>query len=132
MRNPTEVRLNTQMTLGDIYQQLTTLGNITSAPHTKTEFDQQGTEILYVRKPLAADKLKRMVATAEMREVNRERLMCLIDEVVRRVDIKDADSMLESLRKSLRKEDGSFLDQLGKLVTHMNLSNYTKGSNSLF
>ena len=133
MTNTRAVALRTDMSLMKIHQEIATLGNITNAPHTKVGLDRRGNEVLYVRNPSGADKLKRLVMSAEMREVNRERLMALINLASQRAGIDAGDQSLADVREALWRGNGNFLDALGKLAAQEALNNYQSGGgNSLF
>lgn len=133
MLNAHTATLRTDMTLTQIYQEMTKLGNITNAPHTKVQLDNRGNEVLYVRNPTSADKIKRAVMSAEMREVNRERLMALINLASRRAGIDPGDQALADVKTALRTGNGSLLDALSKLAAQEALGNYRSGSSkSLF
>ena len=115
-------------TKSPIQEKIKKLGNITNAPHTKVGLDSQGDEVLYVRKSSVADKLKRLVMSAEMREVNRERLMALISLASRSAGIDPGDQALADVRDALRRGNGTFLDALGSLAAQEALRNYQSGS----
>ena len=133
MVNAHAVTLRTDMSLTEIHQEIAKLGNITNAPHTKVGLDSRGDEVLYVRNSSVADKLKRLVVSAEMREVNRERLMALISLASRRAGIDAGDQALADVRDALRRGNGNFLDALGSLAAQEALRNYHAGSDkSLF
>ncbi|MEK0428886.1 MAG: hypothetical protein RL001_1413 [Pseudomonadota bacterium] len=133
MVNAHAVTLRTDMSLTEIHQEIAKLGNITNAPHTKVGLDSRGDEVLYVRNSSVADKLKRLVVSAEMREVNRERLMALISLASRRAGIDPGDQALADVRDALRRGNGNFLDALGSLAAQEALRNYHAGSDkSLF
>ena len=133
MVNAHAVTLRTDMSLTEIHQEIAKLGNITNAPHTKVGLDSQGDEVLYVRNSSVADKLKRSVMSAEMCEVNRERLMALISLASRRAGIDPGDQALADVRDALRRGNGNFLDALGSLAAQEALRNYHAGSDkSLF
>ena len=128
MVNAHAVTLRTDMSLTEIHQEIAKLGNITNAPHTKVGLDSRGDEVLYVRNSSVADKLKRLVVSAEMREVNRERLMALISLASRRAGIDPGDQALADVRDALRRGNGNFLDALGSLAAQEALRNYHAGS----
>ena len=133
MANAHAVTLRIDMSLTEIHQEIAKLGNITNAPHTKVGLDSRGDEVLYVRNSSVADKLKRLVVSAEMREVNRERLMALISLASRRAGIDPGDQALADVRDALRRGNGNFLDALGSLAAQEALRNYHAGSDkSLF
>ena len=133
MANTRAVTLRTDMSLVKIHQEITKLGNITNAPHTKVGLDRWGNEVLYLRNPSGADKLKRLVMSAEMRQVNRERLMALINLAGQRAGIDAGDQSLADVREALSRGNGTFLDALGKLATREALRNYQSGGGkSLF
>ena len=67
MANAHAVTLRIDMNLTEIHQEIAKLGNITNAPHTKVGLNSQGDEVLYVRKSSVADKLKRLVMSADAR-----------------------------------------------------------------
>jgi hypothetical protein len=128
MANAHAVTLRTGMNLTEIHQEIAKLGKITNAPHTKVGLDSQGDEVLYVRNSSVADKLKRSVMSAEMREVNRERLMALISLASGRAGIDPGDQALADVRDALRRGNGTFLDALGSLAAQEALRNYQSGS----
>lgn len=128
MANAHAVTLRIDMSLTEIHQEIAKLGKITNAPHTKVGLDSQGDEVLYVRKSSVADKLKRLVMSAEMREVNRERLMALISLASGRAGIDPGNQALADVRDALRRGNGTFLDALGSLATQEALMKYHAGS----
>ena len=133
MANAHAVTLRIDMSLTEIHQEIAKLGKITNAPHTKVGLDRRGNEVLYVRNPSGADKLKRLVMSAEMRQVNRERLMALINLASQRAGIDAGDQSLADVREALSRGNGNFLDALGKLAAREALKNYQSGGgNSLF
>ena len=126
------VTLKIDMSLTEIHQEISKLGKVTDAPNTDTRIDSNGNEVLYVRNPSLADKIKRLVMSAEMREVNRERLMSLISLASRRAGIDPKDQALADVRNALNAGNGDFLGKLGELAAQAALRNYQKGNQSLF
>lgn len=122
------IRLSTDMSLTDIHQEISRLGKITDAPNTDTQLDGNGNEVLYVRKPSMTDKLKRLVMSAEMREVNQERLMALIDLVSRRAGIDPSDQALADVRQALSTGNGAFLDALNTLASRERMGKYVSSN----
>ena len=133
MANAPIATLRTDMSLSQIYHEMARLGNITDAPHTRLQLDSHGNEVLYVRKPSLADKIKQRVMSAEMREVNRGRLMALISLASQQARIDPGDQALADVKTALRTGNGGLLDALSKLAAQEALGNYRSGSsNSLF
>ncbi len=126
------VTLRTDMSLSEIHQEISRLGQITDAPHTKAQLDSKGNEVLYVRNPSVGDKMKRWMMSAEMRALNQESLMSLIRLASQRAGIDSNDQALADVRRALRAGNGKFLDKLGELASQAAMGNYHTGSNSLF
>ncbi len=133
MVNAHAVTLRTDMSLTEIHQEISRMGDITDVLNTKVQLDNKGNEVLYARKPSVADKIKRLMMSAEMREVNKARLMALINLASVRAGIDPGDQALADVKNAFNRGNRAFLDALGKLASQEALGKYVAGnSKSLF
>lgn len=132
MATTRSVVLRTDMNLQEIHKEIAKLGDINTVPDSEASLDGHGNEVLYLRVPSAADKLKRLFMPKEMQEVNRNRLMSLIEIACKNAGIADNAEALTDVRHALRTGNGKFQDKLATLATIGALNTYGRGANELF
>ncbi len=120
------------MNLQEIHQEITKLGDLNTVPNSKASLDSQGNEVLYLRAPSVADKLKRLFMPREMRDVNRNRLISLIKIACQNEKIDTSQQAFIDVKKDLKTNFGTFRENLASLATIGALNSYSQGRNSLF